>query len=83
MYCPEKAYKQSPLPVLTDALLKQVPAISDASKAILLNKGALAINADPLGRMPFRYAINASGIDGLQVSRHTSFASGLSEVRCE
>ena len=46
-----------------------VPAISAASKAILLNKGALAINSDPLGRMPFRYATSAGGIDGLQLWR--------------
>ena len=35
-----------------------VPSIPAASKKILLNKGAIAINQDPLGRMPFRYAIN-------------------------
>lgn len=38
-----------------------VPSIHNDSKAILLNRGALAINADPLGRMPFRYASNATG----------------------
>jgi hypothetical protein len=46
-----------------------VPAISAASKATLLNKGVLAINADPLGRMPFRYSTNASSVVGLQLWR--------------
>jgi hypothetical protein len=41
-----------------------VPSIHPASKAILLNKGVLAINDDPLGRMPFRYSIDSlTGIE--------------------
>lgn len=38
-----------------------VPSIPAASRAILLNKGALAINSDVLGRMPFRYSLDATG----------------------
>ena len=42
----------------------QVPSIHQDSKAILLNKGVLAINDDPLGRMPFRYSIDSlTGIE--------------------
>eukprot|EP01047_Picozoa_sp_COSAG01_P037120 COSAG01_NODE_2930_length_6835_cov_82.625891_5_plen_282_part_00 len=37
-----------------------VPSIPSDSKHILQNRGALAINADPLGRMPFRFAIDGS-----------------------
>ena len=41
-----------------------MPSIHPASKAILLNKGVLAINDDPLGRMPFRYSIDSlTGIE--------------------
>ena len=32
-----------------------VPSIPASSSSILLNKAVLAINSDPLGRMPFRY----------------------------
>jgi hypothetical protein len=46
-----------------------VPAIPEASRAILLNRGALAINADPLGRMPFRYRVGASGVRGAELWR--------------
>ena len=38
--------------------LQDVAAIGAESKKILLNKGVLAINQDPLGRMPFRYIID-------------------------
>ena len=36
-----------------------VPSIPASSSAILLNKAVLAINADPLGRMPFRYSVDS------------------------
>ena len=49
------AMSAAPLLMSTD-----VGAIPPASKAILLNKGVLAINQDPLGRMPFRYLIDHS-----------------------
>ena len=45
----------APLLMSTD-----VAAISATSKAILLNPGVIAINQDPLGRMPFRYSIDAA-----------------------
>lgn len=45
-------------------MLGQVPSIHPDSQAILLNKGVLSINDDPLGRMPFRYSIDsATGIE--------------------
>ena len=37
-----------------------VTSIPANSSALLLNKAALAINSDPLGRMPFRYSANAA-----------------------
>ena len=37
-----------------------VPSIPRESTDLLQNRWALAINADPLGRMPFRFAIDAA-----------------------
>ena len=42
----------------TDLGSQDVAAIPAESKKILLNKGVLAINQDPLGRMPFRYFLD-------------------------
>jgi len=48
-------------PLQLSADLTNIPA---DSLALLTNKGVLAINQDPLGRMPFRYYSNATnGVD--------------------